>query len=410
VVPSAQGAAPDVETLRAQLQGRLPAFMIPAVFVIRRELPIAPNGKLDRGALPHLDAPAVVPAPAPMPPSTDREKLVVRIFADVLGVERIGLKDDFFALGGHSLAALKLINRLHEAGYALEVASLFRQPTVAGVASALTPLQRGAHERAGDGVVVPLIEGRPGRPPLVLLPSDFGDLLIYANLLPRLDPEQPCFGLQCPTMHENDQGITSIEGLAAWFVRHLRAVQPGGPYLLAGYCFGGHVALEMARQLKAAGERVDFLGLIDARPFRPSTQRGEYLLMRLLGALRARREDWKRHLSAKMAMRREGKLIDQMARTSPDRLGRRELNGWVLETRMLMNYRTTDYPGRLTFFYPEESQYGLYGDPSCGWLHLAERVELHKVSGSHINMMKEPHVAELAVRLRACIQKAVQGG
>ncbi|HMP76777.1 MAG TPA: amino acid adenylation domain-containing protein [Kiritimatiellia bacterium] len=408
IVPSARGETAGAEAYRTHLLERLPAFMTPALFVVRDELPIAPNGKLDRRALPDPDM--LDPRPSnTVAPSTEREQLVARLFADVLGMERIGVEDDFFALGGHSLAALKLINRLHETGYVLEVASLFRQSTVAGVASALTPLPRGAHERTGEGVVVRLTEGRPDRTPLVLLPSDFGDLLIYANLMPRLDPDQPCIGLQCPALYENDQGINSIEGLAGWFLSHLRAVQPKGPYQLAGYCFGGHVALEMARQLKAAGERVAFLGLIDARPFRPASHRGEYFLMRLLGALRARREDWKRHLAAKWAMRREGRLIDQMARTSPDRLGRRELNSWVMETRMLANYRTTDYPGTITFFFPEESQYGLYGDPSCGWLHMAERVHLFKVKGSHVNMMKEPHVSELAARLRTCLRAAREG-
>ena len=148
------------------------------------------------------------------------------------------------------------------------------------------------------------------------------------------------------------------------------------------------------------------LALIDARPFNPKVERTEYLRMLIKGAFRATHADWKRHLSAKLAMRREGKLIDMMARSTPDQLGRRELNRWVLETRVLANYRSTDYDGHVTYFYPEESQYQLYGDPTCGWLYLANRVSLHKVTGSHVNMMKQPHVQVLAERLQACIRKA----
>ncbi|MCZ7592443.1 MAG: thioesterase domain-containing protein [Kiritimatiellae bacterium] len=186
-------------------------------------------------------------------------------------------------------------------------------------------------------------------------------------------------------------------------------MQPYGPYLLAGYCFGGLVAMEMARQFMADGEKIGMLALIDARPFNPKTESSEYLRMRLHGALHAKPGDWKRHLSAKFSMWREGKLIDAMARHNPDKLDKRDLNRWVLETRVLPSYHSTEYPGPIMFFYPEESQYELYGDPSCGWLNLAPRVFLHKVTGSHVNMMKEPHVSLLASRLNACIQQAMEG-
>jgi thioesterase domain-containing protein/acyl carrier protein len=355
-------------------------------------------------------ADALTPRARPSAPSVGREELVSRLYADLLAVPKVGPDDDFFALGGHSLLALKLINRLHEAGYALEIASLFRDATVRGVAAALAPLERGVARAADDGIVVQLREGRSDRPPLVLAPSDFGDLLIYANLLPHLDPDWPVIGLQCADFFENPRGIDSMQALARQFVERLRAIQPAGPYLLAGYCFGGQVALEMARILQRDGARVAFLGLIDARPFRPAAYRGEYLLMRLQGAWRARLPDWKRHLSAKWAMRREAKLIDRMARTSPERLGRRELNSWALEQKLLMHYRTTDYDGEVTFFYPEESRYALYGDPTCGWLHLAARVWLHKVSGSHVNMMKEPHARMLAARISAALAQAIGDG
>jgi amino acid adenylation domain-containing protein len=407
---AATGVAPDAESLRAHLAARLPAFMVPARFIIRADLPFTAGGKVDRRALPAADD-APTPRARPSAPSVGREELVSRLYADLLAVPKVGPNDDFFALGGHSLLALKLINRLHEAGYALEIASLFRDATVRGVAEALAPLDRGAARAAADdGVVVQLREGRADRPPLVLAPSDFGDLLIYANLLPHLDPDWPVIGLQCADFCENPRGIDSMQALARRFVERLRAVQPAGPYLLAGYCFGGHVALEMARMLKRDGERVAFLGLIDARPFRPAAYRGEYLLMRLQGACRARYADWKRHLAAKWAMRREAKLIDRMARTSPERLGRRELNSWALEQKLLMHYRSTEYDGEVTFFYPEESRYALYGDPTCGWLHLAARVRLRKVSGSHVNMMKEPHARMLADRIRAELAQAIGEG
>jgi thioesterase domain-containing protein len=137
-------------------------------------------------------------------------------------------------------------------------------------------------------------------------------------------------------------------------------------------------------------------------------ERGDYLLMLMQGAIHARPSDWWRYLSARWAMRRETKLIDSMARLHPDQLGRRELNRWILETRVMHQYRSEGYDGPITFFYPEESQYQLYGDPSCGWLYQARRVYLHKVPGSHLNMMKEPHVRKLAEKLMYCIRQATE--
>jgi amino acid adenylation domain-containing protein len=400
-------AAPTVEALRAHLKTTLPEFMVPARFSVQSSLPLTSGGKVDRQALPDT-VEVATPAAGFAAPRSETERQVAAIWSALLRRPQIGRDDDFFALGGHSLLALQLIKRLQDAGFALEVADLFRHSTVAQLAGVLKPLAAERTPLMSAEFVVQLKEGRAGRAPLVLLPSDFGDLLIYANLLPLLDADLPCIGLQCPRMYEDHQGVASLQDLAALFVRHLKAVQPAGPYLLAGYCFGGHVAVEVARQLTAAGDRVALLGLIDARPYRPKVARGEYVRMMLTGALRARPSDWKRFLAAKHSMMREGALIDRMARTSPEKLDRRDLNRWVLETRTLGRYRSTEYDGRLTYFYPDESQYELYGDPSCGWLYMAERVDLHKVSGSHLNMMKEPHVRQLAAQLQACIRRALE--
>lgn len=415
VVPNAPSPKPDIASLQRALASHVPDFMVPSLFLVRDSLPLNANGKVDRNALVSLASEAREPTrPVAIGDRASlREAVVLDAWKQVLGVSRVSRTDDFFALGGHSLAALKLINRLQEAGYSLEVSDLFRNPTVESLANVIIPTvgESAATVVLGTSsdVIVQLREGAKERPPLCLLPSDYGDLLIYSNLMSHLDPSLPCVGLQCPTMYQDDRGLHSMEELAAWFIRELRAKQPRGPYFLAGYCFGGLVAMEMARQLRAVGEQMGMLALIDARPFRPKTESSEYLRMRIHGALRAKPRDWKRHLGAKFAMWREAKLIDAMVRHTPDKLEKRDLNRWVLETRMLQSYRSTDYPGPITFFYPEESQYELYGDPSCGWLNLADRVYLHKVGGSHVNMMKEPHVALLAARLQATIRQALEG-
>jgi amino acid adenylation domain-containing protein len=398
-----------VADLRARLRARLPEYMVPATFVLLESLPLTPTGKVDRRALPDPAEGATPTAGAYVAPRTEEEIRLAAIWADILNLPRVSATDDFFAVGGHSLSAIKLITRLGDAGYQLEVVDLFRHPVLERMAKVMKPMAAASVPAQGDVIVVRLQEGRPGRPPLCLLPSDFGDLLIYTNLMPLLNPDLPCLGLQCARMYENNQDVRSMPDLARFFIKHLLSVQPQGPYLLAGYCFGGLVALEMARILKAEGREVALLCLIDARPYNPAVERGEYWRMLLQGALRAKASDWKRHIAAKISMKREGMLIDMMARTNPDRLGRRELNRWVLETKAMNSYRCTPYDGTITYFYPQESQYEIYGDPSCGWLHLAERVNLYKVSGSHLNMMKEPHVRQVASQLQACVDRVTGG-
>lgn len=397
------------DTLRAQLKQTLPDFMVPALFSIQPTLPLTTSGKVNRRALPDVGAGSVASSAGYVAPATELETRVAAVWSKVLGLPRVGMHDDFFAAGGHSLSALKLINQLRAEGYALDVADLFRNSTLEQSIRVLKPIERDIALASDDEHVIQLRKGSANRPPLCLLPSDFGDLLIYANLLPRLDSDWPCIGLQFPHMYERDEGIASMPDLAAFFVRRLLQVNPTGPYLLAGYCFGGHVALEMAKQLASSGREVRFLGLIDARPYRPNIERTEYLLMLLKGAFRARPADWKRHLSARRAMQKESRLIDQMARLNPDQLDRRELNRWALEQKSLVKYHSGYYRGSITYFYPEESQYHLYGDPTCGWLRLANRVQIHRVPGSHLNMMKEPHVSVLAERLQSSLLQALKG-
>lgn len=394
-------AAPPVDALRLHLRRTLPDFMLPAVFFILPVLPLSGSGKVDRRALQET-AEGLAPAAADyVMPDSNVEATLAAIWTKVLGVPRVGRQDDFFALGGHSMAALKLINQLKDAGYDLALPDLFQHTNLRAMAGALTPRAGAAPVvMSGGEHVASLIKGQPGRPPLCLLPSDYGDLLIYANLVPLLGTEFPCIGLQCARLYERDAGLRSMPELAALFVKELRSLQPHGPYQLAGYCFGGHVALEMARLLRQAGEQVGFLMMIDARPYHPVVLERDYLRMAWLGATRASWTDWQRYLGAKWAMWREGALIDSMARRNPEKQDRRDLNRWILETQVLKGYHSQPYDGEILFVYPSESRYQLYEDPSCGWLHLAERVHLYRVSGSHVNMMKEPHVQHLADLLK----------
>jgi amino acid adenylation domain-containing protein len=243
-------AAP--EELRAHLRRQLPEHMVPAVLAPLDALPLTSSGKVDRAALP---APRVE-AKAGRGPRTPQEEALCRAFAEVLGLERVGIDDSFFTLGGHSLLTMRLVERIHDdLGVRLGVRTLFEAPTVAELAGRLgaRPPEDGALER-----VLPL--RRTGSlPPLVCLPPATGLGWSYAGLVAGLDPERPVYALQAAW---NGTLPESIEALADDYASFVRGIQPDGPCLLAGWSFGALLAHAVACRLRD----VALLALLDGYP------------------------------------------------------------------------------------------------------------------------------------------------
>jgi len=246
----------EAGVLREPLRRELPEHMVPSAFVVLEQLPLTPNGKLDRKALP---APDFAPAERHyVAPRTPTEEVLAAIWAEVLGIERVGVQDDFFALGGHSLMAVRLLSRIHAVtGVRIPLHALFEGATIERLAGMLS----------GDGtspVRPPLVALRPEGPlrPFFCVHAIDGHVLSYAALAARMEPGRPFYGLQAAGV-DGGEPLTSVEEMAASYVAALRTVQPEGPYALGGWSMGGVVAYEAARQLRAAGQDVDALVLID---------------------------------------------------------------------------------------------------------------------------------------------------
>ncbi|WP_353507209.1 amino acid adenylation domain-containing protein [Gordonia sp. ABSL1-1] len=252
----------DVDTAGAVAAAALPAYMRPDVWMTLPQMPLNPAGKVNRRELP---VPEVV-ADTYVAPRTEIERIVAEVFADVLGVDEVGVTASFFGLGGNSLAATRVVARLRERhAVDIELAWLFSDPTVAGIA------HRVAQGNAlGDDVLIALrSEGR--RAPLFCVHPAGGLAWFYGGLAPYL-ADRPIYGLQDPHVVTGEPVVTDAHLLARRYVEEIRRVQPTGPYHLLGWSVGGVIAHAMAVQLEAAGEEVALLAIMDAAPEEDETR------------------------------------------------------------------------------------------------------------------------------------------
>ncbi|CAM3698150.1 amino acid adenylation domain-containing protein [Kibdelosporangium persicum] len=254
VVPGNGGEVPD--TLRMWLAERLPDYLVPSVVVAVEQIPVTPNGKTDRAALPAPPT-ATVTGRAPVTP---HEEMLVSLFAEVLGLPGVAVDQGFFELGGHSLLAARLVTRIKAVlGHELPVRAVFESPTVAELAQRLGV----GDKREAMDALLPL-RSTGNRPPLFCMPPASGMSWPYASLLPHIDADIPVYGLQSPGM--TGDRPESVAVLAREYVDRIVEIQPHGPYYLLGWSFGGQLAQAMAGELERRGERIALLALLDAYP------------------------------------------------------------------------------------------------------------------------------------------------
>ncbi|MDG9720864.1 non-ribosomal peptide synthetase [Streptomyces sp. DH24] len=259
-VTCADPAAPvDPEELRDHLATLLPDHMVPLHYAVIDAVPVTPNGKVDKKALP---APQRLERRPGRAPRDETETVLCEIFAELLGHDSVDIDDNFFELGGHSLLATKLISRVRaRLGLEMSVVSIFEAPTVAALAVRLG-------QDAAAGPTSPLLTLRPGgdRAPLFCVHPLGGLSWPYAGLGEHLPADVGLYGLQAVGLDGDDPLPGSLEEMAADYVARIRAVQPEGPYRLLGWSLGGRIAHAMAVLLEAAGQEVELLALLDAYP------------------------------------------------------------------------------------------------------------------------------------------------
>ncbi|MGP3953447.1 amino acid adenylation domain-containing protein [Streptomyces sp. 7N604] len=259
----ADGEQPEAGALRGFAAGQLPDHMVPSAFVGLDTLPLTPNGKLDRSALP---APEY--STGSRAPQTPAEEVLCALYAEVLGVATVGVDDDFFELGGHSFLAARLVGRIREElGVEAPIRRVFEAPTVAALAGALSggDGQSGPGLRHSADVLLPL-RARGEAAPLFCLHPGGGFSWCYAGLVRHIGKHVPVYGVQARGLDGAGALPSTMDEMVEDYLARIRSVQPSGPYRLAGWSFGGLSAHALATRLRAEGEEVGLLALLDAYP------------------------------------------------------------------------------------------------------------------------------------------------
>ncbi|GAA3000880.1 non-ribosomal peptide synthetase [Actinokineospora diospyrosa] len=251
----------DTAAIATRLAAELPSHLVPARFAALDALPLTPTGKVDRRGL--LAVPiddrtasgaAAVSARDPL------ELRMVAVWERLLERGPIGVRDDFFAVGGHSLLAVRLVDAIkQEFDVVLPLNAVFTKRTVEGLCAAL--------DHVPTGLVVPLAAAGGTGTPLFLVHPQGGDVCCYAALARELAHDRDVLGIEAVGLNTDEEPLEVLEDMVERYLVELRLARPSGPYALAGWSFGGNVAYAMALRLEAEGEEVEFLGAIDARVF-----------------------------------------------------------------------------------------------------------------------------------------------
>ncbi|MDI9953704.1 amino acid adenylation domain-containing protein [Rhodococcus sp. IEGM 1305] len=387
-VTAEAGASIDTAEVLRYAGSHLAPYMVPTQLVVLDRLPVGRTGKLDRRALP---APVLAPREF-RAPATPVEEAVAEVFADVLGIDRVGADDDFFELGGNSLVATRVASALRDRlGTDVVLQWIFRNPTPEGLARRIVDPSALGSMPADDvlNVVVPF-RSSGAQPALFCVHPAGGLALGYAGLMKYVSPDRPVYGLQLPIL-SGGTTFESMEQLAHRYVVEMRAVQPEGPYHLLGWSLGGVIAQAVAVELRESGAEVGTLAMMDSY-----VAEGENF-----GDLEVNAEEWLHGLGVEFEGAGEGgtsyreQLVEVLGRSfgrdpafASTLLGRIS-TGLENSKQISTGYRPRVFDGDLVFFSAAQSADGEEGErpsPSVWQPAITGVIVEHKVECDHLRM------------------------
>jgi len=442
----------DPREWRQFLQQTLMNSMVPSAFIPMETIPMTPNGKIDRRALPKPQVADVAIAETYVAPRTPVEQQLTQIWSDLLGIHPIGVTDNFFDVGGHSLLAVRLTSQIEKQfGVKLPLSTLLTAATIEQLAAVLEQETTSQpQEPTYYESMVLLHKGSSQKPPLFLIHDADGETLVYRSLAQHLDPSLTVYALRpysapgCPLLH------TRIADMIAFYIEQIRTVQPQGPYLLGGLCAGGRLAFEVAFHLQQQGETIALLAILDSANVGAPERAGGYAASqrrkRLSDILRNSRsmkpymrahyilrevrrkvtnaiayEGQKQYLAAQNHIRLSlyRYYLDHQlplpkwlrnipVRTTIDWAGPQHRFDGILEGAVVL-FRATE---KSTVFdgtaIDDTPMIEKYAEPLLGWdTRVTQGVRDYDIPGGHSSMLQEPNVHVLATHLQDHIDQAL---
>ncbi|EPX6711769.1 enterobactin non-ribosomal peptide synthetase EntF [Escherichia coli] len=383
---SQSGLPLDTSALQAQLRETLPPHMVPVVLLQLPQLPLSANGKLDRKALPLPELKAQAPGRAPKAGS---ETIIAAAFSSLLGCDVQDADADFFALGGHSLLAMKLAAQLsRQVARQVTPGQVMVASTVAKLAT-IIDAEEDSTRRMGFETILPLREGNG--PTLFCFHPASGFAWQFSVLSRYLDPQWSIIGIQSPRPNGPMQTAANLDEVCEAHLATLLEQQPHGPYYLLGYSLGGTLAQGIAARLRARGEQVAFLGLLDTWP--PETQNWQEKEANGLDP----------EVLAEINREREAFLAAQQGSTSTELFTTIEGN-YADAVRLLTTAHSVPFDGKATLFVAERTlQEGM--SPERAWSPWIAELDIYRQDCAHVDIISPGTFEKIGPIIRATLNR-----
>jgi len=412
----------DITTqLLSYLQKKLPNYMLPSAFVVIDALPLTPNGKVDKRALPNSEIIQPNTNKSFVAPRNFTELALAKAWENLLNTNPIGITDNFFDLGGHSFLAVRLMAQIYDKfGHNLPLSTLFENPTIEKLAAIVSqPSRKSFNSR------LVTINSSGNKTPFFCIHGAGGNISPYFNISRRLGEDYPFYALE-DSLEQDRPEIISIEETATLYLQEIRKVQPNGPYLLGGHCYGGVLAFEMAQQLQKQGQTVGLLVVIDAilpeTIIEPTDDDDAKFLLRIAESIKT---DNNIDFSVPFEELRDLPLTEQLNLINQKAnfiFSDAELQDFLsyyklfkLHVQAMRNYVPQVYPQTITIFRASEEIIHDFDNPEwssddllLGWGKCSSQpIQTVDIPGDHFSILVEPHIQDLTKQLKRCIDNAM---
>jgi amino acid adenylation domain-containing protein len=402
----------EKEAVTAYLKTKLPDYMVPAIWIEVDKMPLNSNGKIDRNALPDFSS-TLLQQKRLILPNTPTEKILTSIWQECMGINDISIDDNFFALGGHSLMAVQILSKLEKKlGRSFQLALLFKYPNIQSLANYIDNDKK----ETAYTCLVP-IKPTGNKTPLYIIHGEGLNVLNFSSLASVMDKDRPIFGLQAVGLNGIDEPLDNLSDIATFYLNEIIRHNPTGPYLLAGYSFGGYVALEIRKQMAVMGKEVEKLIMFDTDAEKSEYKDWYYILPQkvkrnvpiLLAFLKSSilhpitnfRNEHKNPLPrflSKYFLKKETKNFYQLIKKIKDK-----------HLYAFRNYKMEPFNGKVYLYKARICVHYVYDTEFLGWKKYAlGGVVLYDVPGDHLTMIMPPNVEVFASILSASLDENEQ--